>query len=81
MNDLITSYLRTAVPVIVGAVVGFLATKGIDVDDNAVAGLTAFLSGLSTAVYYGLVRLVETKYPKAGWLLGTPKKPEYGAKA
>lgn len=77
MQDYVTSTIRTVVPVIVGAVVGFLASKGIDIDQSAVAGLTAFLSGLFTAVYYVVVRFVETKYPKAGWLLGTPKKPSY----
>jgi hypothetical protein len=27
--------------------------------------------------YYAIVRGLEAKYPKIGWLLGTPRKPSY----
>lgn len=77
MDNYVTSTIRTTVPIVVGAVVGFLVAHGVNVDPNAIAGLTAFLSGLFSAVYYVAVRLLEHKFPKAGWLLGTPKKPTY----
>ncbi len=77
MNDYVVSLIRTLCPVIVGSVAGFLAAKGINLDPSATAGLTAFLSGLFTTVYYLTVRIIESKYPKAGYLLGVPKKPEY----
>lgn len=79
MQDIFTSFIRTTVPIIVGSVVAFLAARGVNLDDNAVAGLTAFLSGLFSAVYYLLVRVIEKRYPQAGWLLGSPKPPTYGS--
>jgi hypothetical protein len=77
MNDLLISFIRTAVPTIVGAVAGFLTAKGITLDPSALAGLTAFLSGLFTAVYYLIARFLESKYPKLGFLLGVAKPPTY----
>lgn len=77
MDNYITSTIRTVVPVVVGTVAAFLAAKGVNLDPNALAGLTAFLSGLFTAVYYVAARYLEHKFPKAGYLLGTPKKPTY----
>ncbi len=81
MNELVISQIRTLVPVAVGAVVTWLATKGMTLDDNTVQGLIAFLTGVSTAVYYLVVRLAE-KYlsPKFGWLLGYAKMPVYTVK-
>ena len=78
-SDFVTSLIRTYVPIIVGTVVGWLAAKGITVDSNAVAGLTAFLSGFFSAVYYLVVRVLERRYPQLGWLLGAAKKPEYAS--
>lgn len=77
MSDFFTSLIRTYVPIIVGAVAGWLTAKGVHVDANAVAGLTAFLGGLFSAVYYLAVRLLEKKFPSAGVLLGSTKKPVY----
>lgn len=77
MADLATSFIRTIVPIVVGAIVSFLATKGIAIDEQAAAGLAAFLAGLVSAVYYIIARLLEQKFPQAGLLLGSTKKPEY----
>lgn len=78
MNDLFTSYIRTAVPSLVGAVATWLATKGMELDEGTLAGLVAFLTGTLTMLYYLVVRMFE-KYvsPKFGWLLGYPKAPAY----
>jgi len=78
MNDFFTSLIRSYVPLIVSSVGAFFAARGAKLDDQAIAGLTAVLSGLFYAIYYGLVRLFE-KYvsPKFGWLLGYPKAPSY----
>jgi hypothetical protein len=77
MNDLVTSLIRTWTPIIVGQIAGYLAATGIDVDANAIAGLTAFLGALFSGLYYLVVRLIERKYPQAGILLGKAKLVEY----
>lgn len=77
MSDFVTSFVRTYVPIAVGTIISWLATKGINIDPQASAGLVAFLTGLIIAVYYGAVRLLEKKFPQIGWLLGSVKKPEY----
>jgi uncharacterized membrane protein (DUF441 family) len=77
VSDFTTSVIRTIVPVIVGSVLAWLASRGIRLDDEAATGLSTFLVAVFTAAYYILIRLVERKYPGAGALLGSPKKPEY----
>ena len=78
MQDLVTSIIRTVVPLIVGAVLAFLASQGIEpVDASFAANLTAFLTFLFSALYYIVVRLVAKKFPRFEWLLGSPAKPTY----
>lgn len=77
MNDLVTSIIRTIVPSVVGAVLAFLAARGIELDAQAAANLTGFLTALLGSLYYVVVRLIERKHPKAGVLLGKAKQPEY----
>lgn len=77
MNDLAISVIRTVVPSIVGAVLAFLTARGIELDAEAAANLTGFLTALLGGLYYVVVRLIERKHPKAGVLLGKAKTPEY----
>lgn len=77
MNDLVTSIIRTVTPSIVGAVLAALASKGVELDAQAAANLTGFLTALFGGVYYVVVRLIEQRNPKAGILLGKAKQPEY----
>lgn len=77
MSNFIRSAIRTYVPIIVGAVIGWLASLGIEVDEAAINGLTAFLSGLGAALYWTLVRIVERRFPRFGALLGAPGEPVY----
>lgn len=77
MADFVTSLIRTYVPILVGQLAAWLALKGVQLDDAAVAGLVAFVGGAISAVYYLVVRLIEQKFPQAGILLGSTKKPEY----
>lgn len=71
------SIIRTVVPMIVGAVVAFLVSNGIEMEQDAINGLTAFLTGLFSALYYIGVRFVEQRWPEFGVLLGSTKQPEY----
>jgi len=73
--DVLVSWWRTAVPVIVGWVAALLARIYIHVDDQA---LSQALVGAFAVVYYGLFRLLEAKVsPAFGWLLGLAKPPAY----
>lgn len=77
MSDLLASLIRTWVPIGVGALISWLVTLGIEVDPATESGLIVGLTGLITAGYYTLVRLLEKKYPWVGVLLGKPAQPEY----
>ena len=76
-DSIIPSLIRTYVPIIVGQIAGFLATKGLELDTTTQTALIAFLGGLITAIYYTLVRLLERKYPKLSFLLGSSTQPTY----
>jgi hypothetical protein len=76
LTDYGRSIIRTIVPLIVGSVVGWLATQGIDVDR------AALMTAVDTAIgglYYVAVRAAEKRWPQAGWLLGAPGAPSYVA--
>lgn len=78
MNNFVTSQIRTIVPIIVGALVSWLITLGIELDADTQTGLVVFLTGLLQAVYYFIARLIEKKYPQiGGFLLGSQSKPVY----
>lgn len=74
-TDLVSSFVRTLVPLVVGWVVSVAARHGWSInDDQAASAITA----LSAYAYYVLVRLLETRAnSKAGWLLGVAKQPVY----
>jgi len=77
VSDLITSLIRTAVPTIVGAIVSYLTVVGIQTPHGVAEWLISVLFFAFTLGYYAIVRLLENKYPKIGWLLGNPAKPTY----
>jgi hypothetical protein len=77
MSDYLLSLIRTAVPAAAGAVVGWLATLGLELGAEAEAGLVLFLGALGTTVYYALVRALEQRWPGIGKLLGASRQPEY----
>lgn len=78
MNDIITSWIRTVVPAAVGTVVAWLGTQfEVVLDEQTRTGLVMGTAGLITAVYYGVVRVIETKVPSVGILLGSRKQPSY----
>lgn len=77
MNDELTSIIRTVVPYIIGGIVSWLSTKGYHVSDANVASATAWLTFGIGSVYYVVVRFLEKKWPKTGFLLGIATKPIY----
>ena len=77
-KDQATSYVRTGVPVAVGAFLTWALHKAgivLDGHDSAVALLV--VNGAVTWLYYVLVRVLETYWPTGGYLLGIAKKPAY----
>lgn len=69
------SIVRTVVPVIVGAIVSYLATIGIDLQEDVAAALSVVIMAAATAAYYIIVRWLEQKFPKLGILLGYAAVP------
>jgi len=76
VNALALSAIRTVVPIIVGGLVSWLITVGVELDAEAQAGFIVFLTGLLQAVYYLVVRVVEQRWPEVGVLLGAAKTPD-----
>jgi hypothetical protein len=77
LNNTVTGLIRTWVPIVVGGAFAWLATQGLALDGETQAGAIVALTGLTQAVYYTLVRLLEEQWPAVGWLLGKASTPAY----
>lgn len=78
IDNLITSVVRTVVPIVVGTLLALIIKHFPGLADNLdQAEISQWLIPLVISVYYGLMRTLEEKYPSFGWLLGTPKRPGY----
>lgn len=78
MSDYIISLVRTWVPILVGTFLTWLGmTTGIVLPENMPAELAATATAVVTGVYYALARLLESRWPWLGWLLGSPRTPVY----
>lgn len=71
------SLVRTYSPWLVGGVVSWLVSLGVELDPKVETQLTLLIAGLAGALYYVLVRVAERFVPKVGWLLGSAKQPVY----
>lgn len=76
VEALIASLARTFVPAVVGAVLGWFATTGLQVDPALEGLLTVVFMAGFTGLYYAAVRFVEEKVPWVGILLGYAKSPD-----
>ncbi len=74
LSNTVLSFIRTFVPIVVGFLVAWAQPFGIEVDTEAAI---AMLTAVSTAAYYTVARLLESKWENAGWLLGAAKQPIY----
>lgn len=74
LNNAVISWIRTMVPVVVGAVVVWLQPLGLNIDSTAAASVVL---PVVIAVYYTAVRFLEKHWSKFGWLLGYAKQPVY----
>lgn len=78
MNNTITSFIRTWVPIAIGSVIAWLMQKyNIIIPQDLYAQAAELITALVIAFYYGIVRLIEVKVPWVGWLLGQAKRPVY----
>jgi hypothetical protein len=79
LTNLVASLIRTLAPMCAGLLIAWLVRQGVSVDDSYEQPLTEILTVAFGAVYYVVARLLERKWPVAGWMLGYPKQPDYGA--
>jgi hypothetical protein len=77
MSDFVIGLIRTYVPIVVGVLLSWLVSLGLNLDPSVQAGLISALTGILTAVYYTAVRFLAEKWPGAGILLGVNKAPAY----
>ncbi len=77
MSDFLISLIRTWVPVGVAAAVGYLATFGVEYSAAAEQQLAGAITALLAAVYYAVARVLESRWPAFGYLLGVAKAPAY----
>ena len=63
---MLSSILRTAVPVIVGALLGWAAQVGLDLPSGAT---TEIVTVVITTAYYAAARLIEQTWPGLGNML------------
>lgn len=80
MSDYLISLIRTFVPLAVGYGLAWLAAKvGFVVDEDTATQLKQAAAAVAAGVYYALVRLLESRWPVFGWLLGKAAPPAYAA--
>jgi len=75
--DIGTAWIRTLTPYAAAYVVTFLTEQGFNADEASVNALVVFTIG---TLYYRAARALEERWPQAGWLLGSPRKPTYEPK-
>ena len=73
MNDLILSWIRTAVPAGVGGLAAWLGTKGLQVAPEDALTVGASVGAAATVVYQATVSTLQRKWPILGVLLGSTK--------
>jgi len=73
-QDLGAAVVRTSVPYVSAWLVAYLAKNGMTLDANQVNAAAVTIGG---SLWYVVIRSLEQKWPKAGWLLGSPKQPTY----
>lgn len=77
MNDTLIAHIRTFVPILAGSIVSWLASRGLELDDETTATIATALTGLCIAAYYSIVTLLTKKWPSLSILLGHHTTPIY----
>ena len=71
------SVVRTGVPLLVGVGVSFAAAQGIHVSPETEAQVVVLLGAGAASLYHWVVRVLEERWPRFGWLLGVARAPDY----
>ena len=77
VDNLWASFIRTAIPTIVGVGLFLVAQLGLHLEADDEAGLVVILVGVAQALYYAAARAIIHRVPRASWLLGADQKPVY----
>ena len=72
----VPAIVRTVVPLVVGALLSWFITRGLDLSqyENAI---NAWVMIAVTTLYYSLFKWLESKWPFFGYFLGSKKQPVY----
>ena len=81
MSDQAIAAVRTSVPLIVGWVIGWLATHGVTVDTDGRALLAALVTAAAAVADWAGVTLLSRVWPRSQVMLGIPKTPTYSSDA
>lgn len=77
-RDYIIAQVRTYVPSGVGALISWLALRGVEVDTDTQLLMVTGGTALATAGYYTAASALQKKWPATGrYLLGSSKAPTY----
>lgn len=80
LRDSFIALIRTAVPGLVGSLIGLLALAGVHLNSEIQSALAAALVSACIAGYYaGALWLERNVWSGFGWLLGYPATPSYNA--
>lgn len=71
----VPALIRTYVPLALSVLFGWLVSLGVNVSDEAQAALTSGVGAVLAAVYYTLVKKLETRFPQLTVLLGSTQQP------
>lgn len=78
ISDIFPSLIRTYVPIGVGVVLTWIAIHfNVVVDQQTQLGIIGLVTGVLSAVYYTIARLLEKQNASFGVLLGLTKQPVY----
>jgi len=77
MNDHLVSLIRTYSAIWIPTAAAWLAGFGVDlpVDET-----TMVVTSLAVSIYYTIVRVLESRWPWVGVLLGSTRQPTYRAR-
>jgi len=80
ISTLWASFVRTAIPTLIGVLLFLLANLGFNLDADTQTGLVVILVSVAQAIYYALASAIVARFSSFSWLLGTAATPIYPAK-
>ncbi|WP_130178087.1 hypothetical protein [Cryobacterium sp. SO1] len=81
MSTFMIALIRTAVPLLVGSAVGWLASIGLALDPSVEAEAVLGITVLAGSLYYAGISWLAVHVPVFGWLLGVANTPIYSLEA